>query len=79
MEQEFNYIDGTIHSMAKIFETSFENLEKSIPPAVQVHRSFTIRLYLQLNLLLEKLPRISGPRWLDHFQCHEKIKLNFQN
>ena len=31
VEQRYNYLDGPIHSMAKIFETRIENLEKSIP------------------------------------------------
>ena len=32
--QEYNYLDGPIHSMEVFFETRIENLEKSIPPSV---------------------------------------------
>ena len=40
-----------------------------------------IHLYVQINLILVKLPRISGPQWLDHFwrRALLKLKLNFQN
>ena len=34
VEQGCNYLDGPIHSMAKLFKIRIENLEKSIPPSV---------------------------------------------
>ena len=34
VEQGYNYFNGVIHSMAEIFKTGIENLEKSIPPSV---------------------------------------------
>ena len=34
VEQGYNYLDCSIHSMAELFETRIENLEKSIPPGV---------------------------------------------
>ena len=37
VEQEYNYLEGPIHSMAEFFETRIENLEKSIPPTPQTN------------------------------------------
>ena len=34
VEQGYNYLDGTIHSMSEFFETRNVNIEKSIPPSV---------------------------------------------
>ena len=34
VEQGYNYLDGSIHSMVELLETRIENLEKSIPPKV---------------------------------------------
>ena len=34
VEQGYNYLDGSIHSMVEFFETRIENLEKSILPSV---------------------------------------------
>ena len=34
VEQGYNYLDGSIHSMAEFFETRIENLEKSTPSSV---------------------------------------------
>ena len=44
---------------------------------MQVHQSFTIRLYERINLILEKPPQISGPRWLDLFRlsCEAEVKI----
>ena len=35
VEQGYNYLVGSIHSMAEFFETRIENLEKSIPLSVR--------------------------------------------
>ena len=34
VEQGYNFLDGPIHSMAELFKTRIENLEKSIPPSI---------------------------------------------
>ena len=39
--------------------------------------NFTIRLYIQINVIPEKLPQISGPQWLDRFStsCKAEVKV----
>ena len=55
---------------------TIQDTQKSWWIAVQVHQSFTIRLYIRMILILETLPRISCPWWLDRFRRHTiKIKL----
>ena len=34
LEQEYNYLDGPIHSMVEFFEARIDFLEKLIPPSV---------------------------------------------